>query len=57
MAGLWAKLPHFDYPRPRDAAPTFGLTQAGATASFRLVATTDDGHEKGSEPVVVTRPL
>ena len=36
---------------------TWGLTTPGAVASFRLVAQTADGHERGSAPVVIARPL
>ena len=43
--------------QPLSFQTTFGLTQAGATASFRLVAMTADGHERGSEPVVVSRSV
>lgn len=43
--------------QPLTFQTTFGLTQAGATASFRLVAMTGDGHERGSAPVVVSRPV
>ena len=36
---------------------TWGLTTPGSVASFRLVAMTADGHERGSAPVVIARPL
>ena len=36
---------------------TWGLTTPGAVASFRLVAQTADGHERGSAPVIIARPL
>ena len=36
---------------------TWGLTTPGAVASYRLYAVTADGHERGSAPVVITRPL
>ena len=35
----------------------WGLVTPGAVASFRAVAMTGDGHERGSGPVVVSRPL
>ena len=36
---------------------TWGLTTPGSVASFRLVAMTADGHERGSAAVVIARPL
>ena len=36
---------------------TWGLTTPGAVSSYRLYAVTDDGHERGSETVIIARPL
>ena len=36
---------------------TWGLTTPGSVASFRLVAMTADGHERGSAPVAISRAL
>ncbi len=43
--------------QPLTLDSTYGLTEAGAIASFRLYAMTATGNEKGSAPVVVSRPL
>ena len=43
--------------QPLAFATTWGLTVPGGVASYRLVAMTGDGHERGSPPTVVSRPL
>jgi hypothetical protein len=43
--------------QPLAFTTTWSLVTPGAVASFRLVAMTADGHERGSEPVVVSRPM
>ena len=46
-----------DAGEPLVFTTTWGLTTPGSVVSVRLVAMTADGHERGSEPVVITRPL
>jgi hypothetical protein len=46
-----------DAGEPLTFNTTWGLTTPGSVASFRLVAMTADGHERGSAPVVIARPL
>jgi len=43
--------------QPLAFATTWGLTVPGGVTSYRLVAMTADGHERGSAPAVVSRPL
>ena len=43
--------------QPLAFATTWGQTIPGGVTSYRLVAMTADGHERGSAPVVVSRPL
>ena len=46
-----------DAGEPLTFNTTWGLTTPGSVASFRLVAMTADGHERGSAAVVIARPL
>ncbi|MES2709896.1 MAG: hypothetical protein V4726_25085 [Verrucomicrobiota bacterium] len=41
----------------REFITPFSLTQPGAAASFAVYVILDTGHEKGSAPMTVTRPL
>lgn len=41
---------------PRELLTNAGLTQAGATATFKVFVVVDTGNEAGSESLTVTRP-